>query len=292
MANQVKFDYIDETELQSDIKKPLPRMGHAAVNLKRNIVIFGGGYKNDHIPKSMAKCYSMRVIWSYNLDIDRWIKFVLQESRDIPYPSLSACTVSIGSNIYMHGGQLFTRHRVFANGVWKLSRTSAGDISWTQIQTTDIIAPRMGHAGWEYMNKLWIFGGIRHNIFDYLHDDETLQFQRKSIRNSNQLCCFCLTEHKWMTVKSKGSKPFPRFFLGTTKIMEKIWLYGGHSFFGIFDDLYELQMSTLTWTLVHTTGPHNLLRSPTLCVISETQLFVYGGKRNDASWLFDLPSFS
>ena len=70
-------------ELKSDMKRPFKRCGHVAVCLKRNIIVFGGGCKdteNEH----RFKYHSMRVIWSYDLDIDRWIKFVLQDASGIP----------------------------------------------------------------------------------------------------------------------------------------------------------------------------------------------------------------
>ena len=295
MANLVKFQVNEE--LKTDVMKPLPRYSHNAVRYNRNIVIFGGGeedvvtYNDD-----LTKCYSMRVIWFYDLDIDRWIKFVVPDTQNIPPSRISSCAVLIGSNIYMCGGAQRADRGFYHKGdLWKLSMTAEEKISWTQLTTTIEIAPRTGHTGWEYKNKLWIFGGFGPNIFEYLHDNET--FQRIPHRFSgvnNQVCCFSPTEQKWMTCKSKGSKPSPRCYHGITKIRENIWLYGGRGAHAYLDDLYELHLRTLTWTQVPSTGPPNPLEtrgfSPSLIALSNKEILFYGMQHR--SWIIDVSSLS
>ena len=82
-----------DDDLRSDVKRPNPRWGHTAVRLNRSIVVFGGickGTDNRH------RYYSMRVIWSFNLDIERWIKFILPETQMIPKPRAGQCFVVVG----------------------------------------------------------------------------------------------------------------------------------------------------------------------------------------------------
>ena len=251
-------------ELKKDVMKPLQRYGHVAVRYHRCIAMFGGA--SEAAKPSTGELfryrqYSMRVIWLYDLDIDRWIKFVVPDTQNIPSPSFGSCAVDIGSHLYTYGG-LYDDGRL-SDGIgdlWKLSRSADGNFSWTQLTTEVRIAPRCGHSGWEYENKLWIFGGMSHNIFEYLHDNETFLGGEPygTLRFNNQLCCFSPTEQKWMTVKSKGTKPSPRWFHGITKLRDNVWLYGGSFGAARYCDLYELQLRTLTWTQVHIPGPRDI----------------------------------
>ena len=104
-----------------------------AVRLNTNIIVFGDEYRGMKTA-NRTTYYSMRVIWSYNLDIDKWIKFVLPETQDVPEPTTDACAVVVGSEIYIHGGGRFGDVRKFLAGcMWKLSRmrTTAERITWT-----------------------------------------------------------------------------------------------------------------------------------------------------------------
>ena len=122
-----------DDELKPAVRKPLPRCGHVAVHLNRNIIIFSGGYTGS-VPDHKWKYFSLRVIWSYNLDIDRWIKLIIPETKEIPEPRVEACAVVIGSHVYFYGGWTYPTEEstgiVFVR-LWKLSRTAEGRVTWT-----------------------------------------------------------------------------------------------------------------------------------------------------------------
>ena len=216
-------------ELKPDLKKPNPKDGHVAVRLQRNIVLLGGGYRDS--PRTMY--YSMRVIWSYNLDIDRWIKLVLPERQAIPHPAVGQCAVAIRLDIYLHGGGQY-REGDFLGllfpSLWKLSGTSDSRIAWSQInfpKGQGVPSERFCHAGWEYQNKLWMFGGFGNCNNDSFHASEDFQFTNHTLGYTNQLWCFDPDMQVWKNVQCTGSKPSPRHRHAITKIRANVWLHGG-----------------------------------------------------------------
>ena len=300
MADYVDFEPDDE--MKSDVKKPFPRCGHVAVRLKRNVVMFGGAYDNtatDHEEK--FKYYSLRVIWSYNLDIDRWMKFVLPNTHGLLH-RIESCAVVIGSEIYVHGGWSGawdgTQYSCELHGcLWKLSMKSDRSIAWTGFDlknAQDFPSNRTGHVGWEYQNTLWIFGGFGLTVYGHLHDNEDVQFLEGSVRlgYNNQLWCFKPSTEKWMSVKCSGVIPSPREAHAVTKIRKNIWLYGGREQHNLFHDLYELSMPTLTWTQIHTTGSLHPMKHyyHSLVAISDEKIVVCGGSENSSVWILDLSS--
>ena len=88
-----------DDELRSDVKRPHPRWGHTAVLLNGSIVVFGGAFCGTD--PATVKYYSMRVIWSFNLHIERWIKCTLPETQIIPRPRVGQCFVVVGSVVYI-----------------------------------------------------------------------------------------------------------------------------------------------------------------------------------------------
>ena len=118
-----------DDELKPDVKKLLPRCGHVAVHLNRNVIIFFSSGYIGPVPDHKWKYYSLGVIWSYNLDTDRWIKLIIPETKEIPAPRVEACAVAIGSHVYFHGGCTYPTEesigRIFMS-IWKLSRTAEG----------------------------------------------------------------------------------------------------------------------------------------------------------------------
>ena len=288
-------------ELKSDVTRPFKRCGHVAVRLKRNIIVFGGGCKDTETDHSF-KYYSLRLIWSYNLDIDRWIKFVLQDASGIPDARSEACAVAIGSQIYLHGGIQYHDAEVLESyyyGLFRLSTTSTRSLTWTRMNfpTADVPSCRSGHSGWEYQKKLWIFGGYGWSIYEYLHDNGMFQAVENDpdpVGFNNQLCCFSPSTLVWKIVKSSGTVPSPRHRHAIAKVKANIWLYGGENQHTVFDALYVLDMVSLTWTQVQTHGTLSPKQraSHSFIAISNEQIVLYGGPKNNSVWFLDLPSLS
>ena len=152
-------------ELKQDLKKPQLKDGHVAVRLHRNIVLFGGMRWINH--EARIKYYSMRVVWSHNLDTDRWVKFVQPETQATPHPPVGQCAVIIKSDIYVHGGGQYREDGfnfkvLLFSSLWKLSGPADNSITWTKTnfqEDQEIPSEQYLHCGWEYQNNLRIFGG-------------------------------------------------------------------------------------------------------------------------------------
>ena len=287
-------------ELKQDAKKPQPKDGHVAVRLHRNIMLFGGMRRINL--DTRTKYYSMRAIWSYSLDIDRWVKFVLPKTQATPNPAVGRCAVTIGSDIYVHGGGQFREDAFDFKGflfssLWKLSGTADNRITWTKInfqKEQEIPSGRYLHCGWEYQNNLWIFGGSAIWRNDNFHARKDFQLASNTQGYTSQLCCFHPDKQIWKTVECSGSKPSPRKCHAITKTRAIIWIHGGTDINGVFEDLYEFDLCTLTWTQIQTVGSPSPAKcySHSLTAISDRQIVLYGGSNNTASWILDLPSLS
>ena len=179
------------------------------------------------------------------------------------------------------------------SGLWKLS-SSEEEITWTEIKFyTGQLTPkgRSFHAGWEHQNKLWIFGGRAKYYDDSFHDIEDFQVLDTHGGYTKQLWCFTPATNTWTIVKCTGSVPSPRFQHAITKIQTSIWLHGGKDHHGKFDDLYELNLQSLTWTQIQSSGSWkpNKMYGHSLVAISNKQIVLYGVH---GSWILDLPSLS
>ena len=95
--------------------------------------------------------------------------------------------------------------------------------------------------------------------------------------------------------KCSGSIPLPRESHASTIIGDKVWLYGGHNIAIVFDELYEVNASSLVWTHVQSgkTKPQGCV-SCSLNAITHDQLLLYDGgtyhRTLSDTWILDLPS--
>ena len=305
-------------------KKPHSRKGHMALRVRGQIVLFGGedvetDNTDDTVEHNTVNMFSMRVIWLYHLDIDRWTKTVLPHTQVIPPPTAEACAVAIGSHIYQHGGSLGpqsllgTQRTEETGALWKLTSIAEG-ISWSEIKFQDkksMPSPRCLHAGWEYADKLWIFGGEGFNPKNYMfNDDEIFESygndgddgsgddnDKEIISYNDQLACYNPSNQKWIQAWQFGAIPSPRSGHAVAKIKEHIWLCGGQMADEIYDDLYELSMKSLTWTLIEPVSKltYSARTGHTFTAISDHQIALYGGARveDDTSlWFLELETLS
>ena len=172
-----------------------------------------------------------------------------------------ACGVLNGEDIYTFGGQSVSpapkaHFKVFAtNELWKLNQNTNDNFKWTRILVKDkrkTPSSRMGHSGWEYDGKVWTFGGWGPSVKGYLNYHGRFSSITK---HNNQLLNFNPENNKWTNIKCFGTVPSPRSSHATTALENKVWLYGGTDFGTQFEDLYELDMRSLTWRLIQTTTP-------------------------------------
>ena len=265
---------------------------HAAVRLENRILVLGG---------SMVT--SSRAIPVYNLFTEMWSKLVIPDHKSVPPPTGASCAVVIAHDIYTFGGHL-VGERVLLNALWRLTRDPTGSLSFDEIQFSSTVktpAPRTEHRGWEYADKLWSFGGYCNlptsssylNVYGDFVGDHAYSI-------NNQLLCFNPASCEWSNVKCFGDVPSPRAMHATAAVGDKTWLYGGRALRNVVDEMYELNMCSLTWTQIQTyqPRPQGSLLSSLTAIRAGTRLVLHGGipGARTASikdtWILDLPSRS
>ena len=115
---------------------------------------------------------------------------------------------------------------------------------------------------------------------------------------NDQLACYNPKNHAWKSLLAFGPKPCSRVLHAAAKIKDHIWLYGGaFDQFRCCDDLYELNMESLTWTLVELvsklTYPFRV--GHTFTAISDHEIALYGGssvKSDTSLWVLDIQTLS
>ena len=256
------------------------RYNHAAVRLEHCILVFGGMSRQQ-------RTLSLRVIWMYNLFTEQWRKYDIVDGQTCPPATFYASATVIGSEIYMFGGK-YVNYGPETNVLWKLSRTQ-GQFTWMQIKAkSDRESPscRFAHSGWEYANKLWIFGGKGAPLNGHIND----QGDYTERGENNQLLCFNPSCQEWTNPVCSGDIPSPRHEHATAIIGDKAWLFGWYSWTLMtdFGDLYQLEMHSLTWTTIHTgLQTPNAHSGCTLTAVSHNLLLLCGRDYSSKSYGYD-----
>ena len=257
---------------------------HVAVKLDHNILVFDSQYS----------------FWVYNLYTEQWKEYVDKKwCRDghtwchLSYDD--ACAAVIGQDVYMFGGR--DRYEDPTNALRKLHGTPQGLFFWTRIKTKKAKSPspRRDHSGWEYDGKLWTFGGNGPSLVGYLNDNGNYD-----LHCNNQLLCFCPSTAKWTNPQCHGAMPPPVRSHATTTINDKVWLHGGFTPNFPPLDLYELDMSSLTWALIAPVQPRPKGRYwCSLTAISDSELLLHGGIADSETnvvlkdtWIFNVETLS
>ena len=242
--------------------KALTRYGHLAVRMNHCIIVFGG--------MGMSKrTYSIHTLWMYNMyteaweehsvplgDLtEHWEKKFLPEVKGVSPAIQFACAVAIGADIFVFGGMCVVGHTELStyvsNGLFKLGRKHRGEFSWSCIKYRSKVhspSPRFYHTGWEYAEKLWIFGGKGPTNDGYLNDNGDFMGPY-----NNQFLCFDPLCEKWTNPPCSGNIPEPRCDHFTAILRDTVWLTGGINDTKLFDDrcfddIYQLDMHSLVWT--------------------------------------------
>ena len=277
--------------------QPTPgmRLCHCAVSMD-NFVLIIGGARPGVIEPEVWEYVNANLIWSYNLYTGEW------KSHRIPYKSLEsppfsgAVAAAIDKAIYIFGGNDSKGN--LSNAVWRLSRTKKGCFIWSAHKPQykpKSPSPRHEHTGWAYAGRLWVFAGSGPSPISYLNDNGDIHDAF-----NNQLLCFDPKDRKWTNPKCLGSIPTPRADLASAIINDKVWILGGFNSswdYMPLGDMYELSMSSLTWSEIQTSQTHLLRRSKcTLTVAADDKLVLHGGQTgihtfND-TWVMDLTSHS
>lgn len=278
----------------SDEKGPQNVYGHVAVRLEDHILVFGGVFGNNFDNITPA---SYAMIWMYNLYTEQWSKQTIPESVICPPSLFRACAVAIKENVFLFGG-VNLLNGSFSNDLWNLCKSAEGLFTWCKVVTENLKlpSPRVTHSGWTYLGKMWIFGGYGPSIDRYLNDNGEFEQGRGDNGFNNQLLTFSPSCNEWINLECIGSIPPPCVSHASATIGEIVWLYGGCNAAIVFDDLYELNMSSLRWTHVQIGGTIPPGRTQcSLNAVTHYQLLLHGGSGSENkplsdTWILDLKS--
>ena len=194
------------------------------------------------------------------------------------------------------------------NALWKLSRTKEGSFAWSNLSfikhqcKRESPSPRDCHTGWDFEGKLYTFGGRGYlrwtDVEGYLNDHG--KFTHDGPIRNNQLLYYDPDAQTWTNPQSFGAVPSPRSGHCSTISREKVWMFGGYDeYSNCSNDLFELNMSSLTWTQIPTGWPKPKARSMcTLTATKEHQLVLHGGldayrsTQFHDTWIMDLTTHS
>ena len=268
---------------------------HVAVRVENHIIVFGGVDENNDL-------LSFRNIWMYNVYTEEWGKHVIPDGI-IPPGAVYPGAVVIKGDIYMFGGSEYIHEwNNFTNAMWKLTRTPKCCFEWRKGKERakkKTPSPRNSHSVWEYKGQLWTFGGEGPPLKGYLNNHGHFSGNCGIIpgQNNQLLCYYPLTED-WRNLKPSGTIPKPRTRQASTIIGDKVWIYGGESANRIYDELYLLNMVSLTWTKIQSGQLKPRCRYMcSLTAVTENQIVLHGGLStsneilND-TWIFDVSSLS
>ena len=161
---------------------------------------------------------STRIIWMYNLYTEEWKKHVIPDTSDAPLPFSGAVATAIDGSIYTFGG-CDTNCAITNHDLWKLREKREG-FTWSLVATQckeKSPSPRIGHTGWGYAGKLWIFGGVGPSPAEgYLNDHGDLidlQNEYGEVCN-NQLLSYNPYTSEWINHECCGDVPSPHTCYG------------------------------------------------------------------------------
>ena len=229
--------------------------------------------------------FNTQVVWLFNLWTEQWRKYDLPHKKCLPVRGTQQ-GVEIGSDIYIFDGHA-------TNEVWKLTRSTKALYSWNTLQTTDRTktpSERIWYSMWKYDEKMWIFGGYGPPLDGYLNDYGDFTTTPHIRGYNNQLLSYDPFCQMWINVACSGDVPVPRAEASSAIVNDRAYLLGGQTHLFIDNDLYELNMHSITWTRIETTGGSSTGYSgDSLIPVLGNKLARYGGCEGSI-WIFDTHS--
>ncbi|OXB83596.1 UNVERIFIED_CONTAM: hypothetical protein H355_011415 [Colinus virginianus] len=250
----------------SSFTGPVPRSrhGHRAVAIRELVIIFGGG--NEGIADELHV---------YNTATNQW--FLPAVRGDIPPGCAAHGFVCDGTRILVFGGMV--EYGRYSNDLYELQ---ASRWLWKKVKpqapsTGSPPCPRLGHSFSLYGNKCYLFGGLanesedsNNNVPRYLNDFYELELQHGS------------GVVGWSIPVTKGILPSPReshtaiVYCRKDLGVPKMYIFGGMCGCRL-NDLWELDIETMTWSRPETKGTVPLPRSLHTANVIGNKMYVFGG---------------
>ena len=236
------------------------------------------------------------IIWIYNLWTEQWRKYELPPAKYLPVND-HQCGVEIKSDIYMFGG--FSH----ASMLWKLARSADDSFAWNRIEfkgCKKTPSLRKGHSVWEYNENMWIFGGFGVSPAGYINDHGDFAITTASLNGTdygcnNQLLSYDPVIQTWTNVPCSGDVPAPQSDASTAILKNKVYLLlAWPSNEPVTSNMYVLDMHSVTWSRIETTGLIRRHRhdraSLTPATINQLVFHDYSDIRTGVTWICDVQS--
>ena len=271
---------------------------HVVARLPDSIVVLGGWTFYDYLGGNFKR--GSHIIWTYNIYTNQWRQYVTPENEKAPLFINDGCVAAtMKTDIY-----IFALPNADNLGtIWKLHKDSNDGFSWSEVLVNKGPSYRRDITGWEYAEKMWIFGGRGQSPANlgHLNDfvDFELNFYHDSYGINNQLLCFDPSCCEWANLKCYGAVPSPRAECASMTIDKEAWLYGGVTSTELFHDLLKLDMNSLIWTKIpcEQTIPQ-LINASLLHGSADGKLILHGQNIENVltettiTHILDLPSLS
>ncbi|XP_064600736.1 LOW QUALITY PROTEIN: kelch domain-containing protein 2-like [Liolophura sinensis] len=249
------------------------RTGHIAVCVDKYMLVWGGYQEGDDHP-GLDHYLPPEELWVYRTDTKAWQCVTVSGTQlphhqeALPLGTSGATANFLNGYVYVFGG-----HNVYGN-------------------TNCLLRLELECCGWEVL----------------MGDPEALQPSPRDklaswvtrtrfslVDGTTKLLIFDTVTNTWSNPKCKGVVPVARAAHAAARVDNRVFVFGGRNLEQRLGDLYELNLSTLTWSKeLQPIGNRPCGRSwHTLTKISGPRLFLYGGYTQDKkplgdAWLFDV----
>ncbi|GAB1295453.1 Host cell factor 2 [Apodemus speciosus] len=228
------------------------------------MIIFGGG--NEGIADELHV---------YNTVTNQW--FLPAVRGDIPPGCAAHGFVCDGTRILVFGGMV--EYGRYSNELYELQ---ASRWLWKKVKPQPPPSglppcPRLGHSFSLYGNKCYLFGGLanesedsNNNVPRYLNDFYELELQHGS------------GVVGWSIPATKGIVPSPReshtaiIYCKKGSASPKMYVFGGMCGARL-DDLWQLDLETMSWSKPETKGSVPLPRSLHTASVIGNKMYIFGG---------------
>ena len=231
---------------------PCPRFGHTAVLYGDKMVLFGGRDDGCHGD-----------LWNYHFMNKTWER--IHPLNIGPSPRAGHTAVVHDDKMYIFGGVEARGgvHNCWLNDTWYLDLKT---LTWMNIHpgsSANLPNRRKGHTSVVYNNSMYVFGGGQ---------DDSLMF--------NDLWELDLITERWVEASFLGNSPCPRIY--HTGVMGKkgnMYIFGGRAegTAGFLNDVYELNLVTMSSRLLPVTGTPPGNRMCSASVIANNVMAVFCG---------------
>ncbi|XP_026182888.1 host cell factor 2 isoform X2 [Mastacembelus armatus] len=241
---------------------PRSRHGHRAAAIRELVIVFGGG--NEGIAEDLHV---------YNTVSRKW--FLPAVRGDIPPGCAAHGFVCEGTRILIFGGMV--EFGKYTNSLYELQ---ANRWLWKKLKPRapkngSPPCPRIGHSFTLVGNKCYMFGGLANdsedpngNVPRYMGDFYELELQSVS-----GVRC-------WSIPETKGGGPSAReshssvAYTGLSS--PKLYIFGGMQGCRL-DDLWQLDLDTMVWSVPETRGTKPFPRSLHTASVIGNKMYVFGG---------------